>query len=416
VTRNIYFDPAGRIHSADRELLNYPPDGYRFLNAESDWDRATGPLLQNDYLYFALLRSIVDNVLPVRLAKAALECVLKRPPAGTDLTYTRNHVVFRPEPWIVHVEWVHVLAGFNVRHLHLWRSVIERQLRSPYCRKILTWCELSRQALLRNLNCHGFADKIEVVPLAVHAKDFVKTYRDDRVRLLFVASGNTPDGTGVMADWSLDYNYHAKGGKEVLAAFDALNRRYPTLELTFRCPVPEEVKRRYQGAPNVRILDRRVSREELERIFAEADIFLYPTHFTNWQVILDAKSYELPVITTDVQANHEQVEDGVSGFVVPAAANVPYWGKNLIPAGATSLARALDRAQRRTQWDVVEHLIEGTAALIENPALRREMGRRARADIETGRHSIAARNAILGRIFDEALAGHAAAERRLSTV
>ena len=66
------------------------------------------------------------------------------------------------------------------------------------------------------MNCEGFADKIEVVPLAVARKNFVKDYgKKEKTKLLFVGSVNIPG----------EFEY--KGGKEVLEAFVVLRQKYP---------------------------------------------------------------------------------------------------------------------------------------------------------------------------------------------
>ena len=49
----------------------------------------------------------------------------------------------------------------------------------------------------------------------------------------------------------------------------------------------------------------------------KADIFLYPTNVTPANVFLDAMSYELPIVTTDVWGNQEIVADGKIGVIVP---------------------------------------------------------------------------------------------------
>src|SRR3972149_4815621 len=192
-TRRVYFEPAGRVHSAHRELMRHPPPGYEFVTGARVWDRLTaaptgsGPVLHT-------LPVLLSKLLPVPLVKAWLESVLTRPPDGAKLTYAYNHPVFRKEPWVVNVGGAHMLAGFEVKQLRRYRGTIERLLASPYCRRIITWCEGARRSILANLDGSGFAHKIELVPIAVHAKRFTKVYREDRVRLLFVGSAHAPRG------------------------------------------------------------------------------------------------------------------------------------------------------------------------------------------------------------------------------
>jgi glycosyltransferase involved in cell wall biosynthesis len=119
-------------------------------------------------------------------------------------------------------------------------------------------------------------------------------------------------------------------------------------------------------------------------------------------VVLDAMSYELPVVITDVFANPEVVEDGKTGFVIKKSENAfYYYVEDIIPAsGISQLQKVTDTPDSR----VVQELIEKTSILIENKELRRRMGKAGRWEVEQGRFSLKRRNEKLKRIFDEATA------------
>ena len=117
--------------------------------------------------------------------------------------------------------------------------------------------------------------------------------------------------------------------------------------------------------------------------------------------MLDAMSYEMPVVTTDVYANPELVQDGATGFVVRQADNVPYSRDGLpVSMFTSSFAKAIKRTDRR----LVEDIARQTSILIENPDLRRRMGKAARQEVEEGKFSIERRNRQLKEILDRATA------------
>lgn len=403
--RQVYFEPAGRIHSAHRELMRYPPAGYEFVTGGRAWDRLAALTTDSD-LIIHNLPVVASRLLPVPLVKAWLEAMLAKPRNGTRLTYAYNHTVFRREPWVVNVEWAHMLAGFEVKQLRRFKGVIERLLASPYCRRIITWCEAAKRSILANLDSSGFADKIELVPIAVHAKQFTKAYREDRVSLLFVGSANAPRGwLGSRLPGAYLYGFYQKGGQEALETYVRLKPKYPRLELVMRATVPPEVRRKYDAVPGIRFLEQVVPWQQLEEEFKAADIFLFPSHqVPPWGVILDAMSYELPVVTTDVYANAELVKDGKTGIVVGASASVPYYedGGTWIPSVVTARRGEFNRAIRRPDPKVVDDLAGAVGRLIEDAEWRRAMGRAARHEVERGRHSIRRRNEKLRAIFDEA--------------
>jgi hypothetical protein len=58
--------------------------------------------------------------------------------------------------------------------------------------------------------------------------------------------------------------------------------------------------------------------------------------------------------------------------------------------------------------ELVVNLAKRVSLLIENPELRRRLGKTARWEVESGKFSLARTNEKLGRIFDEAIAGEVA--------
>jgi glycosyltransferase involved in cell wall biosynthesis len=390
VTRQVVFEPAARMHSAFREIYDFPPAGYTFSRSQGAWDRGMDRLIKNDFVTFTLHRRLLERVLPLSLLKARLEGWTK-PPAGAGLVFAINHVVFRPEPWVVLVERVPLLAGFGVGHLSRYRHIIERRLSSSWCRAILTWSQGEVRSFHHNLDPAAFAGKLRVMPLAVRPKQFSKTYDDRRVRLLFVGTADAPDA------------FDLKGGKEVLEAFRRLAPRYPHVELVVRSDVPAGLAGRYSGLSNLRVIDHVIPWPALEGEYLSADVFLMPAYGTPWRAILDAMSYELPVVTTDMDANAEIVEDGSTGFVVPMGQRVPFYDERCMPLAFTARRSERDRAMQSLNEEVVQHLVAKLGVLIEDAALRRRMGRAARNEVETGRFSLDRRNAMLKRVFDEAI-------------
>ena len=387
--KSIYLDVAGRMHSLYQELVSHPPPGYQFVTQGTRWDTAVRAASKLNGIY-TFQEMILSKAIPVNLAKAYLER-FKKPPEGTALTYATGHVVFRKEPWVVDLEFVTQLAGYSISHFCRYRRLIERLLTSEYCKKIICWTEAGKKTVLLNMNCEDFVDKVEVVPLAVPRKKFVKEYSKKRkVKLLFVGSANIPG----------EFEY--KGGKEVLEAFVTLRQKYPDLELVIRSDIPAKIKARYNGLSDLKIIDSIIPWEQLEEEFKSADVFLFPSHATPGLAILDAMSYELPVITTDVWANPEMVTDGKTGFVISKSEQVPYYTDNFIPLWDYRTGSRFMRAIETTDPKIVEEMVAKTSLLVENKELRRKMGRAGREAVEDGRFSPEKRNEQLKRIFDEA--------------
>jgi glycosyltransferase involved in cell wall biosynthesis len=87
------------------------------------------------------------------------------------------------------------------------------------------------------------------------------------------------------------------------------NCRFDVVTQTVPAGMPENVTVHTNVEPNSM---------EMLGLYSKADVFVLPTRadFHSW-VSLEAMAMQLPVITTDVGAMSEIVEDGASGFIIP---------------------------------------------------------------------------------------------------
>jgi len=384
LTKRVYIEPVWKLHSLYREYIDFPPQGYEFLSSQPITAGLLGGLSKATASYS--LQRHLSRVLPLALIKSYLDSLRATPPQA-DLTFACEHLVLRKEPWVVDVGcFTNFLAG-DYQGLRKYRGIIERALGSPWCKRILCWSEFARESLLANVDGKGFEHKMEVIPLAKRRRDFAKHHEEGKVKLLFVNSANILG------------QFDAKGGKELLEAFALLTHKYDNLELTLRSDLPVALKRRYRGVRGLRIIDEVVPWPGLEQEFMSADIFVMPSHTGVASSILEAMSYELPVVTTNVYHQPEVVEDGRTGLLVEKSGRVPWYVNGSIPNDP--LHPSFQRAIRTVDHRLVQRLVEKVSVLIENPELRRNMGAAARWEIEHGKFSIERRNERLKRVLDE---------------
>ena len=395
--KRVYIEPGWRVHSYYKTLALNPPEGYEFVLGGSPLDRWSndpgGDCRAESKGHFKFFRSLnhffdvvrgsrlcswaqlelLERAMPLNLVKSYLERGL-RPPQGTALTFAVNHLVLRREPWILEAEHV----AFCLSNRGEWlksarlRRFLERKLSSPWCRRIVSFVEAAQNNILKYLNCEEFGNKFALVPLAIPVKPFHKGRRDDaQVRLLYVGTTSQPG------------MFLLKGGLETLECFRILRQRYSHLQMTVRSDVPAEIRQRYDGLPGLRILDSPISAEALEAEYSSADVFLSPLRYaTPWSSILEAMSYELPVVAFDAFGTRELVRDGETGLLVP------------LP----------DAGKRGPHHDVMEGLVEKVSTLVQDASLRDRMGKEGRREVEEGGHSISYRNKKLTRVLDEATA------------
>ena len=385
--KNIYLDIIGKKHSLNDTLLNHPPNGYQVIYKDNWQDDLTQKFCKFDMLY-DFQKKILSKFIPINLYKSYLE-KNKRIPDNTVLTFSSGHPIFRKERWIVDLEFVTHLCGYNRGHFNRHKRTIEKLLDSDYCKKIMPWTNAGATTILNTFDSKKIQNKVETVYLAVPQKTFTKTYNKDKLSLYFVGSQNIPK------------DFDIKGGKEVLRSFEILNKIYKNLELNIRSYVPESLKRKYSRLENVHIYNEILPWDHLENLFKNSDIFLFPSHNTPGLIFLDAMSYELPIITTDVWANSEMVGDGVNGFLVQKSNSIKYFNENLIPMWSEQ--NSLNLIKNHVDLKVINDIVEKTATLIEDVNLRKKMGKNGRKMIDTGKFSLKIRNNKLKKIFDDAL-------------
>ncbi len=385
--RKIYLEPTWNLHGFQHQMITIPPAGYEFVVHGRPQERLFETLARRDRARSLLIT--LDSVVPTSLAKAWLQTWNKSPRA-TVLTYSVDHLIFRPEPWVVEVEYASALVGVHPKHLERFAGIVKRTLASRYCRRIFFWSEVGRRSLLADVDSRGFENKCEVVHLAVPPKASAKERGGNKIKLLFVGSGSSK---GVF-EWR---------GSGLFETFAILREEHRNLELVVRSDVPEYVNAQYGATENLRIMDRFVPQEVLEREFRSADIFIFPSYTTAPLTILEAMSYELPTVTIDAWANSEYVENGKTGFVVPRSTRVPYYYPDTFQPNF--LAREFTEALRVPDPEVVAGLVRKVRLLIENPELRSQLGRAARWEVEGGKFSLATMNGKFKSTFDEIVAG-----------
>jgi len=387
--RRILFDAGFGFHSLFNSILEYPPQGYEFIFP----GKSTSKKPQ--------LRKRIRTAVPRKAnsVRTLLSCqfrwytedVFRKTSIEADLIFSAHRLIYsKKKPWVVMIEHVGDFCPimYDIKHLGLYRSFIEKVLSSKWCKKIMPYLDNERMTLFR-LNCEGFEDKIEVVNLALPPKNFKKEYGKGKISLLFLGTahkGNIPK------------SFEERGGIEVLEAFKVLNTRCDNLELVIRSHVPPYIYNKYSqvlAGKNVKIFEQVLSMEERDHIMQNADIFLFPGHITPALTFLDAMSYELPVVATNWRGNYEMVRDGETGFLIR-----PPFGLN--PDVQTR--EIMDMVSVRSpDMHVAKELVEKTSILIEDERLRRKMGIAGRKEIETGKFSIKNRNQKLKRIFNEAI-------------
>jgi len=194
--------------------------------------------------------------------------------------------------------------------------------------------------------------RVWYVPNGVERQYFIERdyAQGEARRLLFV--GGWLDHKGV---------YYLRDG------FEELAKRNPQLRLTIAgCSVNAETVRQFFPASVQDRLDviPLISRKDMPALYAQHDIFAFPTLFEGLPVVLlEAMATGMPVVTTETCGMKDVVEDDYNGLLVkPAdtAAFVAATGRLIHSAELRErLGRAAQQTMMRHTWDRVAEQLEG---------------------------------------------------------
>jgi len=91
--------------------------------------------------------------------------------------------------------------------------------------------------------------------------------------------------------------------------------------------------------------------EELSALYASSDLFVFPSVTdTLGQVVMESQASGLPVLVSDVGGPKEVVEEGRTGFVLPAD-KPELWAEHIV-------SLAMDAAKRRAMGDAAHEAMQ----------------------------------------------------------
>ncbi len=385
--KTVLFKPLWKLRPDYEELVADPPHGYRFIHPISRLESA-GIILNKTKWAFATLEA-TNRVIPVHLLRSYVDRFVRSD--GVDLIYAVMRLWWRQDPWVVDFlgEQPHVIVGGE----HVFTTctpLVRKALGSRACKKIIYDVEAGKRALLSLLGMPELERKIAVIYPATSAKRFVKHEATGPIRLLFVGSANIDNAN----------QFETKGGRILLEAFQQLKRRYTDLELVVRSRVPRDVRDRFGSVNGLTIVEEILPVHQLEKLFLDADIFVAPVHTVPSKTIVQAMSYELPIVMTDAWSAPELIDNGRTGILIHHPTAHTFTDGFVVHFDSREYRRVLSTVNP----ELVRGVVESVTRLIEDPELRRRLGREARHEVEVGRFSRKQRNEALKRVLDEATA------------
>lgn len=364
-------------HTYYREILDHPPEGVAFRPLPSRWGH-TAPGGRSGTLAFWKARAAWQ------LAGGVNVDAWPRKLMGEGPLLAAQTLPLHRVPWALDVDVVSALTGFRHRDIRRAanRALLRRRLHAGDCRAIAYWSEAARRGMEAYLP--GLAEKGVVVYPSVEAPPPRARAATDDVHVLFVGKA-----------------FDMKGGPEAMeAARRLLVRHRRGVRFTFVTnlppgfPVPDE--------PRIRVASR-LPQDELDALWRDADVFLFPTLYEVFGVVVvEAMAHGLPVVTLDEFAIPEAVHDGVEGRLVRGYPQRWYDARMLPLPLRWETLRATHVGEERER--VVADLTEALDALVRDPALRARMGAAGRRACTEGPFSRETQHRALRTVVERLVA------------
>lgn len=321
-----------------------------------------------------------------------------------DLLFTYGCLLLTNKPYCTYVENGAALFNYDPLILQnplakLWFSVL---IRLPQCKQLIFMSDTAKTSLLATGKFSPATEKIieqksiQVYPYTkAPAHPSIKQFSGS-LKLLF---------TGI---------YYAKGGRELINAFEEARKHSPNLALTLVTPLhmllPED-RERIESIPGVTLCDAAFSPEEMEELYRTHDVFMFPTfRDTFGLVLIEALSFGMPIIATDQYATTEMALHDWNAFVFPSHPILDYnqttkemYGKLY---DAKAFYNALFQAEEHGEMrDLEAFLTRSILAFVEQPTLLEQYSRNSLQLYREKFHQDIIAEKIEG-VFERALGKH----------
>ncbi len=371
------------LHGLYNEMISNPPPGYKIIVPQDIGKSLLTKItfqVNNNFYKKALYQFGALPYLSMQLKGKKTDY------DKCDLIFSAQHLIKTKKPWVVDLEFVNALAGYC--NIYWVKKLISKTLRTNECKYILPWSNWGANTVLNSIDCTGFKDKIRVVRYTVSPKKIKKIQKKSNVRMLFVGSINQ---CGKMREMF-------KGLDENVEAFVQLQGKYDNLELVIRSSVPTEIRKKIGKYPNIKIIDSILSPSQLEELYLSADIFPHVGYEALNLSTLEAMSYGIPVIATNLYNIPEAVTHMKNGMLIDLPNPKLLHTKNGCPNEYSNPPMDVIKKNRSM---MIEETKESMIKLIEDTSLRHNLGREAIQTIQSGEFSIQHKNLLLKQIFDE---------------
>lgn len=300
-------------------------------------------------------------------------------------------------PWVIEIEDVVTLfapfiyndqtKAIDIRK-HGCFLPIKALLEDKSCKAIICHVESTAESVHRLFQSEKVSKKVHRLALGVKPSEVnVNRIESPTVNILFTNSWHQAASS-----------FYVRGGLHLLRAFRRIEDKFPHARLWVRSQLPEDLPDEYwdyiRDSPRVTIFPQKLPLSYMEDLLQRADIFALPSSRLHVVSILQAKSFGLPIVTTDGWGISDYTTEGVDSLWCHGFKGVTSW------IGDDGMLHEDYSHTRKPAPAMEDQIVEHLSKLIADRELRLKMGAAARQSVETG-FNLTQWNAGLKAIFDK---------------
>ena len=371
--------PEGNIHSAYLDMVKHPPEDIEYVG-EFNHSQGSSFDIKN--------KKIIVKALDI----FKMPFIFNVDGSEVDMIHSCQKLLLTDSDFVIDIEHGNPFMGaYSIdKHKYLiFRKIVSKILEKDNCKAILPWSIRAMTAFTYNFGFLGknvLEDKTRVVYPAVEYIGL--SNRFDKFTFIFVAGES----------------FYAKGGLQVLEAFDFLKKNYKDdFDLIVVGNIPKDILIKYPEDIKEKLglqIYAPLNRKTLLELIERCHCLLLPSHGDTFGITaLEAKARGVPAIMADSFSATEIVQHNSTGYIILPDNNVNQWFDIY---GRKRMNKTQFHSQFKHYKPDSMHVLQLALNMLNmmngNNAFR--MGKRCLEEIDSGKFSIKARNSMLKEVYE----------------
>lgn len=290
----VYFYQRKTHRKRQRETVEFCPKEIEAVGPEN-LSYIADSILSNRHADKKLhLKSMLSKLIPLNTHKIDLgNC------SDVEYIYTWGCIPQNRKPYVLEMDNPYCICYYNLFWFYLLLPIWKRILKSKRLHRIVCISEACKRTIELEYG-KEIAEKTRVVYpyMQNHLKDKIG-HAGEMVEFLFVST-----------------QFYLKGGRETVAAIRKVHEEGYNVHLTIISNL-EEIGDLCEGLEFISCYQANIKKEKLHaEYFSKADVFILPSYQDSFGLVyLEALSFGLPIIATNMYAIPEMVIDGKNGYL-----------------------------------------------------------------------------------------------------